>query len=136
GRCAGDARRADRAQPARSVDQQLPCRLRRDGADDLAGADAPDVAAASAPGDGLEHGNRPRRRARRGGAGARARMKHAPVDAAPIPLAVDRRSGAVVADYVALTKPRLNFLVVATSAAGYYLGASGTIDGAAMAEAV
>jgi len=63
-------------------------------------------------------------------------VKHAPVDAPPIPLAVDRRSGAVVADYVALTKPRLNFLVVATSAAGYYLGAAGTVDGAAMAEAV
>jgi protoheme IX farnesyltransferase len=29
-----------------------------------------------------------------------------------------------VADYVSLTKPRLNLLVVATSAAGYYLGAS------------
>ena len=63
-------------------------------------------------------------------------MKHAPVDAAPIPLAVDRRSGAAIADYVALTKPRLNFLVVATSAAGYYLGAAGTVDGGAMAEAV
>ena len=31
------------------------------------------------------------------------------------------------ADYVALTKPRLNVLVVATSAAGYYLGASGPL---------
>jgi protoheme IX farnesyltransferase len=39
-------------------------------------------------------------------------------------------------DYLALTKPRLNFLVVATSAAGYYLGATGRIDGASMAEAV
>jgi protoheme IX farnesyltransferase len=29
-----------------------------------------------------------------------------------------------MADYMALTKPRLNLLVVATSAAGYYLGAS------------
>ena len=28
-------------------------------------------------------------------------------------------------DYVALTKPRLNVLVVATSAAGFYLGATG-----------
>src|SRR5262245_19359381 len=63
-------------------------------------------------------------------------MKHAPVDAAPIPLAVARRSGALVADYVALTKPRLNFLVVATSAAGYYLGAAGALDVAAMSEAV
>lgn len=33
-----------------------------------------------------------------------------------------------IADYVSLTKPRLNFLVVATSAAGYYLGASAPID--------
>ena len=29
-----------------------------------------------------------------------------------------------ISDYVALTKPRLNVLVVATSAAGYYLGAT------------
>jgi len=41
-----------------------------------------------------------------------------------------------VADYVALTKPRLNFLVVATSAAGYYLGSIGSVDAASMAEAV
>jgi protoheme IX farnesyltransferase len=30
----------------------------------------------------------------------------------------------IISDYVALTKPRLNVLVVATSAAGYYLGAT------------
>lgn len=36
-----------------------------------------------------------------------------------------RRSSTVLADYLALTKPRLNLLVVATSAAGYYLGAAG-----------
>lgn len=41
-----------------------------------------------------------------------------------------------VADYVALTKPRLNLLVVATSAAGYYLGTSGALDRALMSEAV
>jgi protoheme IX farnesyltransferase len=64
-------------------------------------------------------------------------VKHAPVDAAStIPLAEGRRSSPLLADYVALTKPRLNFLVVATSAAGYYLGAAGTVDAAAMAEAV
>lgn len=40
------------------------------------------------------------------------------------------------ADYLALTKPRLNFLVVATSAAGYYLGAAGGVDAAQMAQAV
>jgi protoheme IX farnesyltransferase len=32
--------------------------------------------------------------------------------------------GRTLGDYLALTKPRLNVLVVATSAAGYYLGAS------------
>jgi protoheme IX farnesyltransferase len=43
-----------------------------------------------------------------------------------------------LADYVALTKPRLNFLVVATSAAGYYLGAqgSGGPEGLPMASAI
>jgi heme o synthase len=41
-----------------------------------------------------------------------------------------------LADYVALTKPRLNVLVVATSAAGYYLGATGAISLSAMAAAV
>jgi protoheme IX farnesyltransferase len=41
-----------------------------------------------------------------------------------------------LADYVALTKPRLNVLVVATSAAGYYLGAPGAIGLSAMAAAV
>ncbi len=40
------------------------------------------------------------------------------------------------ADYVALTKPRLNFLVVASSAAGYYLGATGGADAFAMSQAV
>jgi len=41
-----------------------------------------------------------------------------------------------LADYVALTKPRLNVLVVATSAAGYYLGATGPLNLAVMAAAV
>ncbi len=56
--------------------------------------------------------------------------------AATIPLASARRSSGVFGDYVALTKPRLNVLVVATSAAGYYLGASGAIDTTAMTLAV
>ncbi|HJZ77105.1 MAG TPA: heme o synthase [Vicinamibacterales bacterium] len=64
-------------------------------------------------------------------------MKDVPVDAASsIPIASARRSSALLADYVALTKPRLNFLVVATSAAGYYLGAAGALDRPAMAETV
>jgi protoheme IX farnesyltransferase len=49
-------------------------------------------------------------------------VKHVQADAAPVHLSVSRRSS-LVGDYLALTKPRLNFLVVLTSAAGYYLGA-------------
>jgi protoheme IX farnesyltransferase len=41
-----------------------------------------------------------------------------------------------LADYVALTKPRLNLLVVATSAAGYYLGSAPPLNVPAMAAAV
>ena len=49
-------------------------------------------------------------------------MKDVPVGAAAMPVPAARRSSGMVGDYIALTKPRLNFLVVATSAAGYYLG--------------
>jgi protoheme IX farnesyltransferase len=41
-----------------------------------------------------------------------------------------------ILDYVALAKPRLNLLVVATSAAGYYLGAREAIEFLPMAGAV
>jgi protoheme IX farnesyltransferase len=41
-----------------------------------------------------------------------------------------------VGDYIALTKPRLNVLVVATSAAGYYLGATGPVNLPIMSAAV
>jgi protoheme IX farnesyltransferase len=41
-----------------------------------------------------------------------------------------------LADYLALTKPRLNLLVVATSAAGYYLGAAPPLNLPAMSAAV
>lgn len=41
-----------------------------------------------------------------------------------------------VGDYIELTKPRLNFLVVATSAAGYYLGASGRPEVTPMVQAI
>ena len=51
-------------------------------------------------------------------------MKGTHVDIAPVPLSVGRRSSQVIADYLALTKPRLNSLVVVTSAGGYYLGVS------------
>ncbi|MQA31850.1 MAG: protoheme IX farnesyltransferase [Luteitalea sp.] len=48
---------------------------------------------------------------------------------------VSRRSS-VLGDYFALTKPRLNLLVVLTSAAGYYLGAAAPPTWLAMAPAV
>jgi len=48
----------------------------------------------------------------------------------------DASLGRVVSDYVALTKPRLNALVVASSAAGYYLGTTAPADLSVMAHAV
>ena len=63
-------------------------------------------------------------------------MKNVPVDAASLPIAATPRVTSAVGDYLALTKPRLNFLVVAGSAVAYYLGATTVIDLVAMAEAV
>ncbi len=60
-------------------------------------------------------------------------MKSARAEAAPVPLSVGRRATQVLADYVTLTKPRLNSLVVVTSAGGFYLGASGSYALGAMA---
>jgi protoheme IX farnesyltransferase len=58
-------------------------------------------------------------------------------DAASVPVAtIERRSGSAVADYIQLAKPRLNVLVVATSAAGYYLGGPPSPDLTLMAQAV
>jgi protoheme IX farnesyltransferase len=48
----------------------------------------------------------------------------------------DAATWRTLADYVALAKPRLNVLVVATSAAGYYLGATGPLNLPAMAATV
>ena len=62
-------------------------------------------------------------------------MKDLPANVASVPLTVERPSTRA-ADYFALTKPRLNGLVVATSAAGYYLGVQGSTDLLAMASAV
>jgi protoheme IX farnesyltransferase len=53
-------------------------------------------------------------------------VKDIPASPAAVPIPVIGRS--TVADYVSLTKPRLNLLVVVTSAAGYYLGAAGPAD--------
>ena len=46
---------------------------------------------------------------------------------ASVPLHVSRRAWHI-GDFVALAKPRLNFLVVLTSAAGYYLGATSRLN--------
>jgi heme o synthase len=46
----------------------------------------------------------------------------------PIGRSIARRASSGIADYLALTKPRLNVLVVASSAAGYYLGRSSAAD--------
>jgi heme o synthase len=62
-------------------------------------------------------------------------VKNAPVGAASIPVPTTRRSN-VFSDYLALTKPRLNLLVVATSAAGYYLGGPRSADWWSMGQAV
>jgi len=61
-------------------------------------------------------------------------VKNAPANLAHALPAVHRSSA--ISDYVALTKPRLNLLVVLTSAAGYYLGGAGTPDLFRMAQAV
>jgi heme o synthase len=53
-------------------------------------------------------------------------VKDARAEISPVPLAAAPRFAAVIADYVELAKPRLNLLVVVTSAGGFYLGAGGT----------
>jgi protoheme IX farnesyltransferase len=63
------------------------------------------------------------------------KSSRARIDVAPIPLTLSRQSS-VLSDYLALTKPRLNLLVVATSAAGYYLARSNVAGWLPMAEAV
>ena len=63
-------------------------------------------------------------------------MKNAQVEAAPAIAVADAARPDVSRDYVALTKPRLNLLVVATSAAGYYLGSPSAPELAPMAQAV
>jgi protoheme IX farnesyltransferase len=61
-------------------------------------------------------------------------VKDARADVATVSLPASNRG--TVADFVSLTKPRLNLLVVATSAAGYYLGAPGVPEPGPMLQAV
>jgi protoheme IX farnesyltransferase len=62
-------------------------------------------------------------------------VKNVRAEVANASLVSTNRSSAL-ADYVSLTKPRLNFLVVLTSAAGYYLGGAFAPDLFKMAQAV
>lgn len=62
-------------------------------------------------------------------------MKGLPVEVAPVAIGGHRRWSRAAGDYVALTKPRLNSLVVITSAGGYFLGTSGTLAVVPMAAA-
>ena len=55
-------------------------------------------------------------------------MKEGRLPAFPATLPHERRASAALADYIELTKPRLNLLVVVTSAVGFYLGSNGAID--------
>src|SRR5438552_2843493 len=113
-----DARCHHRSEPPRHLDQQPSRRLRRAGADDGAGDRAAIVA----------------RQVRECCICRRnSRMKDVPAAVAGAPNVAATNA---FADYLALTKPRLNFLVVASSAAGYYLGAPGSPDLIAMAQAV
>ena len=131
-RRADHARRAHRAQPARRLDQQRACRLRRARVDDVAGADAADVAdefarrtsgySRALPVRGTSSVVSACTRTTPCTNAASARMKGAAVAAS------QADSWRTLSDYVALTKPRLNVLVVATSAAGYYLGATAALD--------
>jgi heme o synthase len=65
-------------------------------------------------------------------------VKDAPVASAGHVIATiaTGRAHSLLADYMALTKPRLNFLVVATSAASYYLGATAAVDSMRMLFAI
>jgi protoheme IX farnesyltransferase len=64
--------------------------------------------------------------------GAMSAAVDAKLDATPFSTAVPHR----VADFVALTKPRLNSLVVVTAGIGYYLGAAADLHVARLLEAV
>ena len=60
-------------------------------------------------------------------------MKHADLDIGrtPVPLGLSVAASVArqrAADFITLTKPRLNFLVVVTAMVGYYLGTGGRFD--------
>ncbi|HYM21849.1 MAG TPA: heme o synthase [Vicinamibacterales bacterium] len=63
-------------------------------------------------------------------------MKNAPAELVQAAAVQSATPKPALADYVELMKPRLNVLVVASSAAGYYMGLNGATDVGAMAAAV
>src|SRR5688572_1427463 len=138
------ARRVHGAHPAQCRCQQRARRLRRAGARHLPRADAAVVAsevrwppAEAGPG-ACATLTAARRAEARGYAGERRRacVKNAQVEIVPTPLALGRRTPRRVGDYVSLAKPRLNLLVVASSAAGYYLGSPSAPQWIPMTQAI
>jgi protoheme IX farnesyltransferase len=63
-------------------------------------------------------------------------MKNGPTATVPVSLATGRRTSSAFADYVSLTKPRLNLLVVISGAAGYYLGVTDRLTFPAIVETI
>src|SRR5262249_3867280 len=130
-----------RSEPARRVDQQLSRRLRSARTGHFARAHTSQLAGKIrerrlVAGENAGGAAGPRGRDRRPGSrGCRSRGARRKEGRAV--LAVSHPTGAgAIADFLALTKPRLNLLVVATSAAGYYLGAPSAPEPLRMAAAV
>src|SRR5262249_15904957 len=135
-RRADHARRADRPEPARRLDQQRPRGVRGAGTRDIAGRDTPQLASDVRVGAGPATAGHYDCRAWRppsGGPEGRG-MTNAGADIAPAALAGTRRAS-TLGDYLELTIPRLNLLVVVTSAGGFYLASPGGPSLAGMAAA-
>jgi protoheme IX farnesyltransferase len=63
-------------------------------------------------------------------------VKNAQAQIVPAPMALGRRSLRRLADYASLAKPRLNLLVVSSSAVGYYLGSPSVPEWLPMTQAI
>src|SRR5262245_5792174 len=148
-RGADHARCFHSADRARCPHQQPPCRMRCTRARNIAGDHAAQLAVPILPRTcgiarcrgrpGCRYPCRPcgpgstcvKEASHLGAVGASARLSGS---RQPHPaLSAARGWWAHVADYVQLTKPRLNLLVVVTSAVGFYLGAGGLLDPLGMA---
>src|SRR5262249_17307055 len=145
---------ADGAEPAGYLDQQRASGVRRARAGDVDRYHAAELASGNCRPGPAKAGSHERLQKRTWPASTGLQtaasaqsgitgMKEAQVEVVPAaPLDVARgkltgvRQQSNLGDYIALTKPRLNFLVVVTSAAGYYLGSVASINLWDMAQAV